>query len=142
MCVCVCVVEMQSQCGSTVVHSYGTCQAGSNVGQTPQGFSYPVVSLSLPLIHSLLAIPQRTGHLFTSIHPEKKLIPYKETTFHTTSNTELLYSILGKLCILDKKWIAGRFKKYGKSTFQKRLINSDTLTLPLFHIPFFHIPLQ
>lgn len=51
--------EMQSKCGSVVVHSTETCQAGNNVGQTLQGISYPGSSLSLPLIHSLLAAPER-----------------------------------------------------------------------------------
>ncbi len=59
-CVCACVLcvhavsaEIQEQCGSVVTHSHGTCQAGSNVGQTPRGISYPVVSLSLCATHSL-----------------------------------------------------------------------------------------
>ena len=55
VCVCVCVcgcavfAVTQRQCGSVLVHNHGTCQAGSNVGQAPRGFSYPVVSLTLAL---------------------------------------------------------------------------------------------
>lgn len=41
--------ETQRQCGSVTLHSHGTCQAGSNVGQTPQGISSPVVCVSLSL---------------------------------------------------------------------------------------------
>lgn len=72
LCVCVCVIstEMQGKCGSVIVQCNETCQAGSNVGQTPQGISYPV--LSLPLVHSAPAAPKEKKLLmFTNRGPKK-----------------------------------------------------------------------
>lgn len=101
VCVFVCVLavsaEIQSRCGSAVVHSHVTCQAGGNVGQTPWGISSIPLSLPLPLIHShSLSVgkpPEETLTLSTNSYPLEELV-HLETMLTASSQTLLLHKLL------------------------------------------------